>query len=54
MNEAIRVYSRVTLTSTTSPDAVDKFILYYTSARTLMIEHGLIVDGDIKSEIREL
>ena len=54
VNEAVRVYGRVVLTKPGSVEACDKFLQEYAAARTLMIETGLIRDGDPLSTTREM
>ena len=54
LNEAVRVYGRVSLSKGGGADAVDTFIQEYLAARTRMIENGLITDGDDKSNAREM
>ena len=54
LNEAVRVYGRVSLTKSGGVDAVDKFIQDYCESRMRMPECGLLIHGDIKSTIREI
>ena len=54
LNEAVRVYGRVSLDKKCGVQDLDKFQQEYGAARTRMVENGLITDGDPKSTIREM
>ena len=54
LSEAVTMYNAVALKNKQGVDATDQFIMDYTAARTQMIEQGLIVAHDPKSEQREI
>ena len=54
LNEAARIYNQVTLAKGASVEEVDTFVTEYQSARTRMVENGLICDGNESAKIREI
>ena len=54
LSEAVSIYNSVSLKNKSSMDAADHFVQDYTSARTLMIEQGLLVAHDPLSRVREI
>ena len=53
LSEAVTIYNGVSLKNKQSVDATDQFLTDYTAARTGMIEQGLIIAHDPKSQQRE-
>ena len=54
LSEAVTIYNGVSLKNKQSVDATDQFLTDYTAARTGMIEQGLIIAHDPKSQQREV
>ncbi|CAK0849956.1 unnamed protein product [Prorocentrum cordatum] len=52
-NEAVRMYSRLSLAKDASIDAVAKFLNEYTAVRTDMINHGLLTDVPLKRYMKK-